>query len=241
VEQRQAARVVRAQLVKHRRRARLLWISTGTLVLLLIGGLIGWKIYRTQVPEGYPLPAGVTNDGGANGGVVVADEGGPVPVEIYQDFLCPECGQFQATTTATLNQLLADKRIRLIWHPVSARNAQSNPPGYSVRAASAIGCAADAGQNKMKAFGEALFAGAPAVGSAGLNDDQMIDLAGRVGIITPVFARCVRELRYRTWVTNVDATAAKRGVNRLPTVYVNGKLVPFPGPFTLTAAVDSPR
>ena len=83
------------------------------------------------------------------------------------DFLCSGCSQFEAATTATLNQLLAAKKIKLIWHPVSFLNGHSNPPGYSMRTASAAGCAADVGMNKMKALGEALFQAQPAEGSRG--------------------------------------------------------------------------
>jgi protein-disulfide isomerase len=239
VEQKHAARVVRGQLVKQRRRRRALWISFGTIVVLATAGLISWNVYRAQRPVTYAMPAGVTSDGGPSAGITAADEGGAIPVEVYLDFLCPECNQFEANTTATMNQLLAAKKIKLIWHPLSILNTQSNPPGYSMRAASAAGCAADVGMNKMKAFGEALFQAQPPAGSAGLNDDQLIELAGRVGIITPAFAACVRELRYRDWVNNGNEKATQRGVKQAPTVYVNGKPVPQPGPATLYSAVSS--
>jgi protein-disulfide isomerase len=216
-----------------------MWTSFAAVLLLVIAGLIGWSIYRSQRPASYARPAHVTNDGGANAGILVADQGGPIPVEVYLDFLCPACKQFETNTTSTLNQLVASKKIKLVWHPLSFLNSRSSPPGYSARAASAAGCAADVGMDKMKALGEALFAAQPAEGSAGLSDDQLIDIAGTVGIITPAFAACVRDVRYRDWVNNVDAKATERGVNQTPTVYVNGKLVPQPGPATITAAVAS--
>jgi protein-disulfide isomerase len=239
VEQKQAARGIRDQLVKERRRKRLWWISLAVVVLLAGAGVATWRVYRAEQPAQFALPANVTNDGGSNGGILVADEGGAIPVDIYQDFLCATCKAFQANTTATMNQLLADKKIRVIWHPVSLLDSQSNPPGYSMRAASAMGCAANVGMNKMKALGEALYQAQPAVGSAGLSDDQIIDIAGRVGIITPVFAACERDVRYRAWVNNVNAQAIQRGISETPTVFVNNKLVPLADPATLGAAVAS--
>lgn len=243
-EQKQAARGVRAQLAKERRRSRALWISFGLVVVLAIAGFVGWRVYRAQRPPDYAMPSGVVSDGGANAGIVAADEGGAIPVEVYLDFSCQTCRQFQATTTATLNQLLADKKITLVWHPVSLLDAQSNPPGYSTRAALATACAADVSRNKMKAFGEALFTIQPVAGGPGYNDDQLIDIAGTVGIITPVFAACLRDATYTDWIRNVDTTAAQRGVDQTgatqpPAVYVNGKVVDQPGPATITAAVAS--
>jgi protein-disulfide isomerase len=231
--------VVRGQLARRRRRRRALWISFLVVAVLVGGGLYGWRIYRSHQPAPFAAPKLVTADGGTSAGITAADEGGPIPVEVYFDFLCPQCNKFQAGNTAALNQLLADKKIKLIWHPLSMFNDKSSPPGYSMRAASAAGCAADVGMNKMKAFGEALFRAQPAIGGPGLSDDQLIDIAGRVGIITPVFAACVRDLRYRDWVNNVDAKAAQRGVNQTPAVYVSGKLLPLLTTATLSAAVAS--
>ena len=244
VRQRKAARVVREQLVKERRRIRAFWISLGAVALVATAVLVNWMVYQVQGPPEYALPAGLSTDrdekeGGANGGIVVADEGGAIPVSVYFDFLCQPCKPFQATTTTTLNQLLAQKKIKLIWHPVSFLDSRSNPPGYSLRAASAAGCAADAGMNKVKAFGERLFAAQPAEGRPGLSDDQLIDIGGSAGIVTPSFAACVRDVKYREWANSVNSKAIQRKVTETPTVYVNGKVVDQPGPATITAAVAS--
>jgi protein-disulfide isomerase len=84
-----------------------------------------------------------------------------------------------------------------------------------------------------------LYAAQPAEGSIGLSDDQLIDMAGRIGIITPSFAACVRDVRYRDWVNNVNAQAKARGISETPTVFVNNKLVPLAGPDTINVAVSS--
>ena len=87
--------------------------------------------------------------------------------------------------------------------------------------------------------GAALFANQPAEGSAGLSDDQLIDLGGPVGLNAPSFAQCVRSQRYADWVANVDDQAARRGVTATPTVYVNGAPLGSPTPETLTAAINA--
>ncbi len=207
--------------------------------MLAAAGVITWRVAEARRPAPFAVPAHVTNDGGPNAGILVADEGGAIPVDVYQDFLCVRCRQFASDTTATLNQLVADKKIKLIWHPVSLLDNMTNPPGYSMRTASAVGCAGNVSMNKMKAFGEMLYSIQPAEGSVGLSDDQLIDMAGRIGIITPSFAACVRDVRYRDWVNNVNAQAKARGISETPTVFVNNKLVPLAGPDTITTAVSS--
>jgi protein-disulfide isomerase len=235
VAEKQATRVVRDQRADEIRRRRL-WISVAAVGVLVIAGLIGWGVYESNKPKTYPIPAGATNDGGTNAGLTAAGTG-PVKVEVYFDFLCPFCKQFEAEATPTLDQLVAANKITLIWHPLGFLNANSTPPGYSTHAAAASACASDMG--KLKPYGQALFAAQPAEGSAGLSDDQLIDIAGTVGIINPAFASCVRDSKYADWVTKGNDLAAQRGVTATPTVYVNGKQVPQPTGATVQAAVTA--
>jgi protein-disulfide isomerase len=188
-------------------------------LVLVVAGAVGWSIYRPQTPETFATPAGVTDDGGTKAGIMVAGDG-PVTVEVYLDFLCPHCRDFEAATANTLDQLAGQNKIRLVWHPLGFLDNATSPPGYSTRAANATGCSADGG--KLEAYGAALFANQPAEGSTGLTDDQLIELGGPVGLNAPSFAQCVRGGKYRDWVSNVNAMAARRGVNSTPSVFVNG-------------------
>jgi protein-disulfide isomerase len=131
--------------------------------------------------------------------------------------------------------MIAENKIRLVWHPLGFLNSQTSPAGYSTRAANAAACAADAG--KLKEYGEALFANQPAEGGPGLTDDQLVDLGGPVGLNAPSFAQCVRDMKYRDWVSNVNDQAARRGVFQTPTVYVNGRVLEQPTAQNLSAAV----
>ncbi|HLT10340.1 MAG TPA: thioredoxin domain-containing protein [Micromonosporaceae bacterium] len=233
--QKQAARVVREQMARERRRRRTTWISVAAIAVLLIAGLIGFAVWRSDGSTGYATPAGITDDGGTDSGIVAAGSG-PVTVEVYLDFLCPACKQFEAEANPVLDQLVAENRIRLVWHPLGFLDRLSSPPGYSTQAAAAAGCAADEG--KLKAFGDALFARQPAEGGPGLSDDEIIEIGGEVGLITPSFAQCVRDGTYRGWVDHVTNEAARRGVTATPTVFVDGVQV-NPTGAEIAAAVAS--
>src|SRR5262245_31594868 len=179
---RQANQMVRQQLAAERRRRRTLWISIGAILVLLLAGLIGWGVSRSNRPAQFASPAGTTNDGGDRAGIAVAGQG-PVLVEVYLDFLCPVCKQFETTTQPTIDQLVAANKIRLVWHPLGFLDANTVPPGYSTRAANAAACAADGG--KLGDYGLNLFADQPPEGSAGLTDDQLVEIGGPLGLNAP--------------------------------------------------------
>jgi protein-disulfide isomerase len=233
-DRKQANRIVREQLAAEQRRKRRIWVSVIAALVLILATVIGWAVLRSQTPDSFASPPGVTNDGGDRAGIVAAGDG-PDTVEVYLDFLCPACAQFESTTQATLDQLVAEDKIRLVWHPLGFLDRQTSPPGYSTRAANAAACAAETG--KIKEYGMALFANQPPEGGPGLSDDELIDLGGPVGLIAPAFAQCVRDMKYRDWISNVNNKATARGLFQTPTVYVNGKVLQQPTPQNILATV----
>ena len=202
----------------------ILWISLITLVILGLSGAILWHEWRYPRPAPMATPAGVTDDGGAKAGLTVAGSG-PATVEVYLDFMCARCRTLDAQTRPLLDTLAAQNRIRLVWHPIAALDDRTEPPGYASRAANALACSADAGENRLRAFADALFAAMPATGRAGLSDDDLMDLAGPAGLNAPSFAACVRDRHYAEWVAAGGMHASERGVVEIPAVYVNGRQV----------------
>jgi protein-disulfide isomerase len=215
----QANRIVREQLAAEQRRRRTITVSIVAVAVLLLAGLVGIGIYLNQKPAANAaVPAGT---GGDHTGIGVSS--GSVPVDIYIDYLCPNCKRFEDSAQSTLDDLAGKKKISLVYHPIAILDQSTNPPGYSTRAGSAAGCASDAG--KFAQYTKALFAQQPAEGSAGLTDDQLVQIGSGVGLTDPGFGQCVRSEKYADWMAhNTDAAAAKN-INGTPTVLVNGKPV----------------
>jgi protein-disulfide isomerase len=185
-------------------------------VFLVIGGLIGFGIYQVKKSPSLPVPASVTarTDG------LVAGGSGPVTVEVYVDYECPGCKSFQSNAFATLTSMVATNQITLVYHPVAMLDELTKTQ-YSTRAADSAACAADRGA--FLPYTQALFANQPTAHSAGISDDDLIQLAGRTGIIDPKFAQCVRAQKYRGWIAHETRLASAHPIAGAPNVLVNGK------------------
>jgi protein-disulfide isomerase len=217
VAQKQAARVVREQLARERRRRRTLWTSIVAVLVLLIAGGIGYGVYASQRSDSYTAPAGAVEDGTG-----IATSSGSVTVDIYEDFMCPHCKEFEDTYGTQVTQLGSEGKAQLVYHPIAILD-QSSTTKYSTRAAAAAGCAAAGG--KFQEYTKALFAQQPSEGSAGLSDDQLIQIGTSVGLSDSTFGQCVRDGTYSPWVQHVTDEASAAGVTGTPTVMVAGKPV----------------
>ncbi|MFC4021474.1 DsbA family protein [Micromonospora sp. GCM10011542] len=227
--QKGSARVVREQLARERRRRRTIWVSAAAVAVLVIAGLIGWSVWSSQRADDFTTPPGAN---AAGTGIVTG--GGPVTVDVYEDFLCPACRQFEQTTGATLEQLVAENKAKVVYHPVAYLNRFSTTE-YSTRSSAASGCAAAGG--RFREYAKALFERQPPEGSAGLTDDQLIDIGAGVGLDRGSFGDCVRDDTYRTWTEHVTEEASRAGVTGTPTILVNGQPLADRSPQGLTSAV----
>ncbi|MFB9234057.1 DsbA family protein [Plantactinospora siamensis] len=231
-DQKSSARVVREQLARERRRRRTLWTSAAAVAVLVIAGLIGYAVWSGQRPAGNSA----TPPGTVAGGTAVALGSGPVTIDIYEDFQCPVCRQFEQQSGDTIDQLVAQNKVKVQYHPIAILDRFSTT-NYSTRSAAAAGCTTQTG--KFRDYAKALFAQQPAEGSAGLTNDQLVDIGNQAGISGGDFAACVKDQRYKGWTQTSTDTATKNGVNGTPTVLVNGQKVDTPTPENITAAVTA--
>jgi protein-disulfide isomerase len=233
IDRNRAARLVREQQARQRARQRRLVVSLVAAAVLVAAGLIGWAVYAHQRPSSYQAPASAASNQGGTDGLPLGS--GPVTVDVYLDFMCPICKQFEDNAGATLNRLVADNKIKLVYHPVAFLDRASTTQ-YSTRSAASAACAADAG--KLAPYVAELYKRQRPEGSAGLSNDELVTAAASAGITDPGFATCVNDGRYRDWVSHVTDTAIERGVTGTPTVLVNGKPVQ-PDPQAVQAAVNA--
>jgi protein-disulfide isomerase len=163
------------------------------------------------------MPAGTSPEAD---GIVIGS--GPATVDLYIDFLCPFCRQFEEASGAALQTIAGAGMASLVYHPLGFLDRLSTTR-YSSRAAAASGCAADG--SKFTEYKDVLFLNQPEEGGPGLSDEQLAQLGLGLGLDSG-FARCIGEGRYLEWAAYVTVRGLERGVSGTPTVFVDGLPVP---------------
>jgi protein-disulfide isomerase len=182
----------------------------------------------TDLTDPDRIPAGATAEGD---GIITGN--GRVRVDAFIDFLCPFWGQFELSAGPALADLIREKMISLVYHPMNFLD-QASTTHYSTRAAAASGCAAD--QGRFLDYANALFVMQPPEGGAGLTDSELAGIGRDIGLPDATFASCVSQAPYLDWPPYVTARATALGVEATPTVLVAGTAVQS-DPRAIAAAV----
>ena len=149
------------------------------MVLTLLLG-IGYAVQSSRDTTGVTAtpPAGVVDDYA----VPYGDETAPVTVTVYEDFMCPFCGDFEAATRDVLDELVASGDVRVEYRVLSFLDRVSNGTDYSTRAMSALGVVLDqAGPEAAVTFHDLFFENQPEEDTGGLSDDELVQLAVEAG------------------------------------------------------------
>jgi protein-disulfide isomerase len=171
-------------------------------------------------------PVGATESGGFTLGTNLV-VGGPqasgedvVTVDIYSDYICPYCGDLEEAIAKPLQQLLESNKIKLVLHPLALLDNQTEEGSlYSTRSANAAAVVAAEAPEQFLAFHEAMFAGQPEEGSAGLTDDEIIQIAKDAGVADAV-ADTFPDQKYKDWVSAATEKAVADGLTGTPLVYL---------------------
>ncbi len=169
-----------------------------------------------------PRPSAGVNE--SSGAISVGE--GSSKVDLYFDFYCPHCQDFEAALGPDIAQQLDSNAITLNMHPValSGLNAASGTD-FSERAANALYCVAGSAPEAAYPFMAALFERRPS--GPGLSDDDLIALADGVGAADT--DRCIRD---RTWDALVSEQSAnipenpETGGSGTPTLLIDGEFIP---------------
>ena len=193
---------------------RNLVIGMVTLVaVILLGKPINDLVNPREISQAIPSVAS-TENGNA---ISFNSELTGVPVlDIYEDFQCSVCLQFESVNMEYIDSLITEKKARVNYHLISFLGVES------VRAANASVCAADEG--KFLPYHKGLYANQPQSHDSGLwTNERLIEIGASAGVSSEKFKKCVENLEYEGWVAKSGEAAAKANINSTPTVFVNGK------------------
>jgi protein-disulfide isomerase len=232
---RSAREALRAEQAKQRTRDRriLVLVSIGV-VVLLIAGVTGFQAWRTsRGPSGVPsASSSATPVALVNGQpVVFGSADAKVLLDLYEDFHCPHCADFEERYGSTLQAAQQSGRAAIRFFPLSFVDAGSES------AANGFACAVEAG------FGQSYYTGLFANPSLEWNNDQLYSLAEQVSgaPASAEFRSCVSERRQQPWLQSIAAAATQAGVSSTPTLFVNGQQADLTTltPEGLTALIDA--
>jgi len=238
-----AAAIRREQESKERRR-RTLVVSLAVLAVLAVVIAIAVAVQSRRDTTGQA--ASSPNGTVSSYGVPFGEASAPVTVSIYEDFMCPYCGQFEAGSRGTLEKYVDQGDVQVQYHVLSFLDRASSGTDYSTRAMNALGVVLDsAGPEVAKGFHDLLFVNQPAEGSEGLSDQELVGFAVEAGATKSDVAGPIESLKFDQWVKNATDAASKDGVSTTPTVLVDGKVLEIGTfedlPDTLTEAIESAR
>jgi protein-disulfide isomerase len=219
-----AAEIRRAQERQERRRRTLVVTAVGVAVLAIVL-VLGYLVQSSRDTTGR---AAATPAGAVGGYAVPAGpSSAPHTVVVYEDFMCPYCGQFEAATRAGLQKQVDAGKVRLEYHVLNFLD-RSSTTDYSTRAANALAVVLDrSGPAVAKKFHDLLYEHQPQEGSAGLSDAQLVDYAVQAGAARSAVQTGIQNRTYEQWVKNVTDQASKDGVNGTPTVKIDGRTVTY--------------
>lgn len=159
----------------------------------------------------------------ADGSIVMAKAGVTKPVlEIFEDFQCPICKQFEESTGKTVQKLALEGKVKVVYRPFHLFGKQKDPIRInSLRAAEAALCVP---ADKWISYHDTLFRFQPPEGEEGFSPDDLVKWGKDLGITDPNFEKCVRDEQKKSTVDEMTKYALqKRGVQGTPTVFLDGK------------------
>jgi len=152
---------------------------------------------------------------------------------LYEDFLCPACGNFEKQFGPTVSKLIDSGAVAADYYMVAILDRQGD--GYSSRASNAAYCVADESTEAFRRFHAALYAQQPAEGVGPFPDNaRLIEIARQAGVAGGV-PECINSGRYTEMATGL---AAATGVKSTPTIRINGEDYSPSTPDALVAKIE---
>jgi len=184
----------------------------GMVVFIVAVGII-FSFISNRASSNFAIPAAVSE---ADGYGIVLNPTATPTIDVWVDYQCPACRTFEVLNGGYINEIIAQKKAKVVFHPLTFIGAES------IIAANAAACAAD--ENKFVDMNLALFQNqAGSENSGKWQGDVMLAIGESIGIKSESFKQCVREGNYVKWTRNVTDASASKNVNSTPTIRINGK------------------
>ena len=155
-------------------------------------------------------------------GLTIGPDDAPHTVVIYEDFLCPFCGELERATRDDLAQLAEDGKVQVEYRPF---NLLSSISDYSERSAGAFSIVLDrSGPEVAKKFHDLLFENQPSEEGPFPENSALADLAVEAGANEADVRDAIENEEGKQWVADATQAARDAGVQGTPTVLLDGEV-----------------
>jgi protein-disulfide isomerase len=191
-------------------------VVVGVVVLAIVAavGVDYWRKHSSVdvTANGKAEPAVITGPGTNGEGVKVGKAAAPTNIDLYLDFRCPHCAEFEKETGPVLDELVEDGTVTLTYWPLKFVNPDNSP-----RLANAFAAAAASG--KALSYADEIYADF----TKAWTNDQLIELGKKLGIDDAKFEAAIKDNSYAGWLESINKASNDRKVEGTPTVFVNDK------------------
>jgi protein-disulfide isomerase len=144
-------------------------------------------------------------------------------LDIYEDFQCPICDEFEKANGAVVQKLADQGQVRVIYHPFTIFLGEQPAQDNSVRAWAAAQCVP---AGKWLAYHNLLYSNQPSErAQGGFPISLLLALGRKIGLTSTSFTQCVSTQKYAPLGVPFSEQIIKSGITGTPTVKLNGKTI----------------
>jgi protein-disulfide isomerase len=201
---------------RRERRHRFLTVA-GMVTVLLLVVTVGFLFTRATDASDDVTSAPA---GSGSYGVAIGEPTAPHSVVIYEDFLCPYCGQLEEATRDDLARLAEEGAVHVEYRPYELLG---NIGDYSARSTAAFAVVLEeSGPAAAKRFHDLLFERQPSESGPFPPDEHLLALAVEAGAHEDEVRAGLGAGAGDAWVDQASRSAQTAGVRGTPTVLLDG-------------------
>lgn len=194
-------------------RREALRVGVVVLVLAVVTG-VGYLVLKAMRSD-VDAPA----IGASEHELVLGSDDAPHDVIIYEDFLCPHCGDLERALSGRLAGLADEGTVRVSYRPFNLLG------GWAEEAAAAFAVVLQNSEPEVAlAFHDLLYANQPSAGSATPSRANLVALAIEAGADAAAVEAGILSGAGKEWVEGATDEADDAGVNQTPIVLLDGEV-----------------
>jgi protein-disulfide isomerase len=156
--------------------------------------------------------------------VTNAQPGVKTPVlDVYEDFQCPVCDEFEKANGATVQKLAREGKVRVVYHPFTIFLGEQPAQDNSVRAWAAAQCVP---AGSWMRYHNLLYSNQPYERARnGFPVSLLLAMGRKIGLTSASFTHCVSAQTFAPQAVPFSQQVIKGGIDSTPTVKLNGTTV----------------